>query len=179
MAAGLGVKLYEDPWEMNKVGAQTDHPPSMLYDIRRKLRTEIDFLRGDCSRSRPRIPAPLHTALYRLIKGKKNRGPTRAKARGREVIRGASWHIRSIRKMATRPANAGRNDLDAVVVRAPDNVLYLTNYWTMKGYDLAIFPREGDPTLLVIEPQFHAKHSAPPEQGALFPFYHPKDPRRR
>ena len=47
-----------------------------------------------------------------------------------------------------------RHDLDAVVVRAPDNVLYLTNYWTMKGYDLAIFPREGDPTLLVIEPQF-------------------------
>ena len=39
-----------------------------------------------------------------------------------------------------------RNNLDAVVVRAPDNVLYLTNYWTMKGYDLAIFPREGDPT---------------------------------
>jgi Xaa-Pro aminopeptidase len=29
-----------------------------------------------------------------------------------------------------------RHDLDAVVVRAPDNVLYLTNYWTMKGYVL-------------------------------------------
>jgi Xaa-Pro aminopeptidase len=26
-----------------------------------------------------------------------------------------------------------RNDLDAIVVRAPDNVLYLTNYWTMTG----------------------------------------------
>ena len=24
-----------------------------------------------------------------------------------------------------------RQDLDAIVVRAPDNVLYLTNYWTM------------------------------------------------
>src|SRR4030081_249379 len=47
-----------------------------------------------------------------------------------------------------------RNDLDAGVVRVPDNVLYLTNYWTMKGYDLAIFPREGDPTLLVIQPSF-------------------------
>ena len=24
-------------------------------------------------------------------------------------------------------------DLDALVVRAPDNVLYLSNYWCMKG----------------------------------------------
>src|SRR5258708_6221443 len=72
----------------------------------------------------------------------------------------------------------GRNDLDAVVVRAPDNVLYLTNYWTMKGYDLAIFPREGDPTLLVIEPQFReAQRTAWNKDVRFFPFYHPKDPR--
>jgi Xaa-Pro dipeptidase len=71
-----------------------------------------------------------------------------------------------------------RHDLDAVVVRAPDNVLYLTNYWTMKGYDLAIFPREGDPTLLVIEPQFReAQHTAWNKDVRFFPFYHPKDPR--
>ncbi len=31
-------------------------------------------------------------------------------------------------------------DLTALVVRAPDNVLYLTNYWCMKGYDAAVFP---------------------------------------
>jgi Xaa-Pro dipeptidase len=71
-----------------------------------------------------------------------------------------------------------RHDLDAVVVRAPDNVLYLTNYWTMKGYDLAIFPREGDSTLLVIEPQFReAQHTAWNKDVRFFPFYHPKDPR--
>jgi Xaa-Pro aminopeptidase len=71
-----------------------------------------------------------------------------------------------------------RNDLDAVVVRAPDNVLYLTNYWTMKGYDLAIFPREGEPTLLVIEPQFReAQRTAWNKDVRFFPFYHPKDPR--
>jgi 2-dehydropantoate 2-reductase len=72
VAAAIGVKLYEDPWEMNKVGAQTDHPPSMLYDIRHKLRTEIDFLGGAIAREAARagVPAPLHTALYRLIKGK-------------------------------------------------------------------------------------------------------------
>jgi Xaa-Pro aminopeptidase len=45
------------------------------------------------------------------------------------------------------------HDLDALVVRAPDNVLYLTNYWPMKGYDVAVFPREGDPVLVVLEPQ--------------------------
>ena len=44
-------------------------------------------------------------------------------------------------------------DLDALVVRAPDNVLYLSNYWCMKGYDVVVFPREGDPTLIVLEPQ--------------------------
>ena len=72
VAAALGVKLYEDPWEMNKVGAQTDHPPSMLYDIRHKLKTEVDYLGGAIAREAHRagIPAPLHTALYRLIKGK-------------------------------------------------------------------------------------------------------------
>jgi Xaa-Pro aminopeptidase len=71
-----------------------------------------------------------------------------------------------------------RNNLDALVVRAPDNVLYLTNYWTMKGYDLAIFPREGDPTLLVIEPQFReAQRTAWIKDVRFFAFYHPKDPR--
>src|SRR5437868_11112328 len=41
--------------------------------------------------------------------------------------------------------------LDALVVRAPDNVLYLTNFWGMKGYDACVFPRDGDPLLLTIE----------------------------
>lgn len=71
-----------------------------------------------------------------------------------------------------------RHSLDAVVARAPDNVLYLTNYWTMKGYDLVIFPREGDPTLLVIEPQFReAQRTAWNKDVRYFNFYHPKDPR--
>jgi Xaa-Pro aminopeptidase len=42
--------------------------------------------------------------------------------------------------------------LDALVVRAPDNVLYLTNFWGMKGYDACVFPREGDPVLVCLEP---------------------------
>ncbi|MGH9708989.1 MAG: aminopeptidase P family N-terminal domain-containing protein, partial [Candidatus Acidiferrales bacterium] len=71
-----------------------------------------------------------------------------------------------------------QHDLDALVVRAPDNILYLTNYWTMKGYDIAIFPREGDPTLLVIEPQYQeARRTAWNKDVRFFSFYHPQDPR--
>lgn len=72
VAAAVGVKLHEDPWAMNKIGAMTNHPPSMLYDVRHKLMTEVDFLSGAIAREAARVgePAPLHTAVYRLIKGK-------------------------------------------------------------------------------------------------------------
>jgi Xaa-Pro aminopeptidase len=43
------------------------------------------------------------------------------------------------------------HDLDALVVRAPDNVLYLSNFWGMKGYDACVFPREGEPVLICLE----------------------------
>src|SRR5438552_11069008 len=69
-------------------------------------------------------------------------------------------------------------DLDALVVRAPDNVLYLTNYWPMKGYDVAVFPREGDPTLIALEPQRDdAARSAWTQDIRLFKGYDERDPR--
>ena len=46
-----------------------------------------------------------------------------------------------------------RDQLDAIVVRAPDNIVYLNNYWCMKGYDVLVFPASGDPVLIVLEPQ--------------------------
>lgn len=71
-----------------------------------------------------------------------------------------------------------QHDLDALVVRAPDNILYLTNYWTMKGYDIAVFPREGEPILLVVEPQYReAQRTAWNGDVRFFRFYHPQDPR--
>ncbi len=72
VAEAAGIKLHEDPWEMNKIGAQTNHPPSMLYDVRQQLPTEVDFLSGAIAREAKQagVPAPLHTAVYRLIKGK-------------------------------------------------------------------------------------------------------------
>jgi 2-dehydropantoate 2-reductase len=72
VAAACGVRLHEDPWEMNKIGAQTNHAPSMLYDIQHRLPTEVDYLSGAIAREAERagVPAPLHTAIYRLIKGR-------------------------------------------------------------------------------------------------------------
>ena len=72
VADAVGVQLAEDPWEMNKIGARTNHPPSMLYDVRHQLATEVDFLSGAIAREARRcgVPAPLHAAVYRLIKGK-------------------------------------------------------------------------------------------------------------
>ena len=72
VAAALGIELHEDPWAMNCIGAQTNHPPSMLYDVRQHQATEVDFLGGAIAREAQRlgVSAPLHTALYRLIKAK-------------------------------------------------------------------------------------------------------------
>jgi 2-dehydropantoate 2-reductase len=72
VAEAGGIHLHEDPWEMNKIGAMTNHPPSMLYDVRHHLATEVDFLSGAIAREAERIgaSAPLHTAVYRLIKAK-------------------------------------------------------------------------------------------------------------
>src|ERR1700722_3658484 len=50
VADGVGVKLIEDPWEMNQIGATTNHPPSMLYDVRHRLPTEVVFLSGAIAR---------------------------------------------------------------------------------------------------------------------------------
>src|SRR5438132_13419643 len=69
-------------------------------------------------------------------------------------------------------------DLSALVVRAPDNVLYLTNYWCMKGYDAVVFPREGDPALIVLEPQLaDAERNSWTKDLRLFKGYDERDPR--
>src|SRR5271167_2826509 len=68
--------------------------------------------------------------------------------------------------------------LDALVVRAPDNLVYLTNYWCMKGYDIAVFPSEGEPTLIALEPQLaDVQRNSWTKDIRLFKGYHPTDPR--
>jgi len=69
-------------------------------------------------------------------------------------------------------------DVDALVVRAPDNVVYLTNFWGMKGYDACVFPREGDPTLICLEAsEDDAFRMAWTDDILLFAGYDPSDPR--
>jgi Xaa-Pro dipeptidase len=69
-------------------------------------------------------------------------------------------------------------ELDALVVRAPDNVLYLTNFWGMKGFDACVFPREGEPTLVCLEPSADdAAHTAWTEDLRFFGGYDAGDPR--
>jgi Xaa-Pro aminopeptidase len=68
--------------------------------------------------------------------------------------------------------------LDALVVRAPDNVLYLTNFWGMKGYDACVFPREGEPVLVTIEAsEEDAARMAWTDDVRLIRGYDPDDPR--
>ena len=69
-------------------------------------------------------------------------------------------------------------DLDALVVRAPDNVLYLTNFWGMKGYDACVFPREGEPVLICLEAsEEDAERMSWTKDVRLVQGYAPDDPR--
>jgi Xaa-Pro aminopeptidase len=61
-----------------------------------------------------------------------------------------SWERDDLKLERVRALMA-EQDLDALVVRAPDNVLYLTNFWGMKGYDACVFPRDGEPVLICLE----------------------------
>jgi Xaa-Pro aminopeptidase len=68
--------------------------------------------------------------------------------------------------------------LSALVCRAPDNVVYLTNYWCMKGYDAVIFPQHGEPTLIALEPQqADAERNSWTKDIIYFKGYDERDPR--
>src|SRR6478672_2361106 len=70
------------------------------------------------------------------------------------------------------------HELDALVLRAPDNVLYLTNFWGMKGYDAVVFPRRGDPILIALEPSADdVARTAWTQEVRFFGGYDPSDPR--
>ena len=73
-ARAAGVELREDPWEMNVLATRRGHAhyPSMLEDVEARRPTEIELITGALVREAERhgVPAPLHTALYRLVKAK-------------------------------------------------------------------------------------------------------------
>jgi 2-dehydropantoate 2-reductase len=74
VAAAAGIELHEDPWEMNVLATRrgSAHYPSMLEDVEAHRPTEIDRITGALVREAERVsvPAPLHTALYRLVKAR-------------------------------------------------------------------------------------------------------------
>ena len=76
VAAGAGVELGEDPWEMNVLATQrgSAHYPSMLEDVDARRPTEIELITGSLVREGNRygVPVPLHTAMYQLIKAKED-----------------------------------------------------------------------------------------------------------
>src|SRR3981189_761096 len=83
-----------------------------------------------------------------------------------------------IAKLSRVRALMKEQDLDALVVRAPDNVVYLSNYWCMKGYDALVFPREGESTLIALEPQLaDAQRNSWTKDIRVFKGYDEKDPR--
>jgi 2-dehydropantoate 2-reductase len=74
VAAAAGVTLHDDPWEMNVLATRrgSAHYPSMLEDVEARRPTEIDLITGALVREADRhgVPAPLHTAMYRLVKAR-------------------------------------------------------------------------------------------------------------
>ena len=81
-------------------------------------------------------------------------------------------------KLARVRALMAERELDALVVRAPDAILYLTNFWGMKGYDACVFPREGEPVLICLEASAEdAARTAWTDDVRLFSGYDASDPR--
>jgi 2-dehydropantoate 2-reductase len=76
VAEAAGIDLHDDPWEMNLLATQrgSAHYPSMLEDVEAHRRTEIDLITGALVREAERlgVDAPLHTAMYRLVKAKED-----------------------------------------------------------------------------------------------------------
>src|SRR5580765_3507781 len=81
-------------------------------------------------------------------------------------------------KLARVRALMAERELDALVVRAPDAVLYLTNFWGMKGYDACVFPRDGEPILIALEAsEEDAARTAWTSDVRFVAGYAPDDPR--
>jgi 2-dehydropantoate 2-reductase len=74
VAAAAGIALHDDPWEMNVLATRrgSAHRPSMLEDVTARRPTEVELINGALVREAERlgVRAPLHGALYALVKGR-------------------------------------------------------------------------------------------------------------
>ena len=155
----------------------------------------------------PASPGSSHPRSARVAlsqAGRRGRGGDRADRRAPQpgrLVAGGSRHASASPRRAARGADGERADRHELAARrsasssvsarswpsagstrslsrAPDNVLYLTNFWGMKGYDAVVFPREGEPMLLCLEASADdAARTAWTGDVRLFAGYHPSDPR--
>jgi len=76
VAASAGVNLHDDPWEMNVLATKrgSAHYPSMLEDVKAERPTEVELINGALVREAGRhaVEAPLHGALYALVKARES-----------------------------------------------------------------------------------------------------------
>jgi 2-dehydropantoate 2-reductase len=76
VAAAAGVDLHDDPWEMNVLATKrgSAHYPSMLEDVKAERPTEVELINGALVREATRhgVGAPLHEALYALVKARES-----------------------------------------------------------------------------------------------------------
>jgi 2-dehydropantoate 2-reductase len=74
IADAAGVELHDDPWEMNVLATKRGraHYPSMLEDVDSRRPTEVELINGALVRAAEQngVDAPLHTAVYRLVKAR-------------------------------------------------------------------------------------------------------------
>jgi 2-dehydropantoate 2-reductase len=74
IAAAAGIELHDDPWQMNVLATKrgSAHYPSMLEDVEARRPTEVELIGGALVREAEKhgVDAPLHTALYRLVKAR-------------------------------------------------------------------------------------------------------------
>ncbi|MGH3136762.1 MAG: ketopantoate reductase family protein [Gaiellaceae bacterium] len=74
VAAGAGIELREDPWQMNVHATQrgSAHRPSMLEDVEAGRPTEVESINGALVREAEKVdvPTPLQRALHALVRGK-------------------------------------------------------------------------------------------------------------
>jgi 2-dehydropantoate 2-reductase len=74
VAAGTGIGLHDDPWEMNVHATKrgSAHRPSMLEDVVARRETEVESINGALVREAERVglATPLQRAVYSLVRGK-------------------------------------------------------------------------------------------------------------
>jgi 2-dehydropantoate 2-reductase len=74
VAASVGVRLHDDPWEMNVLATKhgSAHYPSMLEDVEGHRPTEVELINGALVRegASAGVEVPLQTALYHLVRAK-------------------------------------------------------------------------------------------------------------